>query len=66
MAEALNQQLQRQMAEYQVPGVNDYMEAKDKKKKLQQSVHTWGRKVGVAEVHQQLYFSSSSLVNRYL
>ncbi|XP_056272892.1 coiled-coil domain-containing protein 113 isoform X3 [Pseudoliparis swirei] len=48
-AEALNQRLRRQMADYQAPDVADYMLAKDKHKKLQRSIHAWERKFGVAE-----------------
>ncbi|XP_056272891.1 coiled-coil domain-containing protein 113 isoform X2 [Pseudoliparis swirei] len=49
-AEALNQRLRRQMADYQAPDVADYMLAKDKHKKLQRSIHAWERKFGVAEL----------------
>ncbi|KAM4573339.1 cilia- and flagella-associated protein 263 isoform 2-T2 [Odontesthes bonariensis] len=49
-AEALNQHLHRQLTDYQVPDIIEYVHAKDKKKKLQQSIHTWERKVGIAEM----------------
>ncbi|TNN67958.1 Coiled-coil domain-containing protein 113 [Liparis tanakae] len=48
-AEALNQRLRRQMADYQAPDVADYMLVKDKHKQLQRSVHAWERKFGSAE-----------------
>lgn len=49
--EALNQHLRRQMTDYQAPDITEYMHAKDKHKKLQQSIHTWERKVGIAQVN---------------
>ncbi|XP_068595940.1 cilia- and flagella-associated protein 263-like [Brachionichthys hirsutus] len=49
-AEALNQHLRRQMADYQAPNISDYMHVKDKCKKLQQSIHTWERKVAIAQM----------------
>ncbi|XP_018548847.1 coiled-coil domain-containing protein 113, partial [Lates calcarifer] len=49
-AEALNQHLRRQMSDYQAPDITEYMHVKDKYKKLQQSIHTWERKVGIAEM----------------
>ncbi|XP_022610237.1 coiled-coil domain-containing protein 113 isoform X2 [Seriola dumerili] len=49
-AEALNQHLRRQMSDYQAPDITEYMHVKDKHKKLQQSIHTWERKVGIAEM----------------
>eukprot|EP00064_Thunnus_orientalis_P017996 superscaffoldBa00003994_g18084 len=49
-AEALNQHLRRQMADYQAPEIIEYMHIKDKHKKLRQSIHTWERKVGIAEM----------------
>ncbi|XP_061826109.1 cilia- and flagella-associated protein 263 isoform X2 [Nerophis lumbriciformis] len=49
-AEGVNKQLRRQMSEYQAPDVSQYMHIKDEHKKLQQSVHAWQRKVGVAEM----------------
>jgi len=49
-AEALNQQLHRQLTDYRVPDIIEYVHAKDKHRKLQQSIHTWERKVGIAEV----------------
>ncbi|XP_023271263.1 coiled-coil domain-containing protein 113-like [Seriola lalandi dorsalis] len=49
-AEALNQHLRCQMSDYQAPDITEYMHVKDKHKKLQQSIHTWERKVGIAEM----------------
>ncbi|XP_044050227.1 coiled-coil domain-containing protein 113 isoform X2 [Siniperca chuatsi] len=49
-AEALNQHLRRQMTYYQAPDITEYIHVKDKHKKLQQSIHTWERKVGIAEM----------------
>ncbi|KAI3371549.1 hypothetical protein L3Q82_024131, partial [Scortum barcoo] len=49
-AEALNRHLRRQMTDYQAPDITEYMLVKDKHKKLQQSIHTWERKVGIAEM----------------
>lgn len=56
--EALNQRLRRLVSQYQAPGVDQYMQAKEKHRKLQQSVHTWEKKVEVAQV--TLGFSSPS------
>ncbi|XP_019749660.1 cilia- and flagella-associated protein 263 isoform X2 [Hippocampus comes] len=44
-AEAQNKQLRRQMSTYQAPDVAQYLQVKDKHKMLQQSVHTWQRKM---------------------
>ncbi|XP_034734313.1 coiled-coil domain-containing protein 113 isoform X1 [Etheostoma cragini] len=49
-AEALNQHLRRQMTGYQAPDVTEYMHVKARHKKLQHSIHTWERKVGIAEM----------------
>ncbi|KAA8590621.1 hypothetical protein FQN60_014555 [Etheostoma spectabile] len=49
-AEALNQHLRRQMTGYQAPDITEYMHVKARHKKLQQSIHTWERKVGIAEM----------------
>ncbi|XP_037623700.1 coiled-coil domain-containing protein 113 [Sebastes umbrosus] len=49
-AKALNQHLRRQMTDYHTLDITEYMQVKDKRKKLQQSIHTWERKVGVAEM----------------
>ncbi|KAI9523486.1 hypothetical protein NQZ68_027344 [Dissostichus eleginoides] len=49
-AEALNQHLRRQMTDYQAPGITEYMQVKGKHKKLQQSIHTLERKIGIAEM----------------
>ncbi|XP_072241273.1 cilia- and flagella-associated protein 263 [Leuresthes tenuis] len=49
-AEALNQHLHRQLTDYRVPDIIEYVHAKDKHRKLQQSIHTWERKLGIAEM----------------
>uniref|UniRef100_A0A673A6F6 Cilia- and flagella-associated protein 263 n=1 Tax=Sphaeramia orbicularis TaxID=375764 RepID=A0A673A6F6_9TELE len=49
-AQLFNQHLHRQMTDYQAPSVTEYMYVKDKHKKLKHSVHTWERKVGIAEM----------------
>ncbi|XP_058500671.1 coiled-coil domain-containing protein 113 [Solea solea] len=49
-AEALNQHLHRQMTDYQAPDVTEYMHVKDRHKKLRHRIHTWERKVGIAEM----------------
>lgn len=49
-AEDLNQKLRRQLSDYQAPDITEYMHVKDKHKKLKQSIHTWERKVGIAEM----------------
>ncbi|XP_054476724.1 coiled-coil domain-containing protein 113 [Anoplopoma fimbria] len=49
-AEALNQHLRRQMNDYQAPDITEYMQVKEKHKKLQRSLHTWQRKFGMAEM----------------
>uniref|UniRef100_A0A8C4NU75 Cilia- and flagella-associated protein 263 n=1 Tax=Dicentrarchus labrax TaxID=13489 RepID=A0A8C4NU75_DICLA len=49
-AEALNKHLRRQMTDYQAPDIIEYMHVKDKHKKLQQSIHTLERKVGIAQM----------------
>lgn len=43
------------MANYQAPDIIEYIHIKDKHKKLQQSIHTWERKVGVAKVNYVLF-----------
>lgn len=48
--EALNQRLRRQVSDYEAPGIAEYMQVKEKHKKLLQSVHTWEKKVEVAQV----------------
>lgn len=50
-AESLNKHLHRELTDYQAPDITEYMNAKDKQKKLQHSIHTWERKVGIAEVN---------------
>lgn len=56
-AEALKQHLRRQMTDYQAPDIAEYMHVKDRHKKLQQSIHTWERKVGIAQVNPDFIFS---------
>lgn len=57
-AEILNQRLRHQMANYVVPGVSEYLQARVECKRLQQDIHTWERKVRIAQV----YFTSSDPV----
>uniref|UniRef100_UPI0037E8354F cilia- and flagella-associated protein 263 n=1 Tax=Semicossyphus pulcher TaxID=241346 RepID=UPI0037E8354F len=49
-AETLNQHLNRQITDYHAPGIIEYVHVKDKHKKLQQSIHTWERRVGISEM----------------
>ncbi|TKS73178.1 Coiled-coil domain-containing protein 113 [Collichthys lucidus] len=49
-AEVLNQHLRRQMRDYQAPDIMEYICIKEKRKKLQQSIHTWERRVGIAQM----------------
>ncbi|XP_073327430.1 cilia- and flagella-associated protein 263 [Pagrus major] len=49
-AGALNRRLRCQMTDYQAPDITEYMHVKDRHKKLQQSIHTWERKVGIAQM----------------
>ncbi|XP_063754101.1 coiled-coil domain-containing protein 113 isoform X3 [Eleginops maclovinus] len=49
-AEALNLHLRRQMTDYQAPGIPEYMQVKGKYKKLQQSIRTLKRRIGIAEM----------------
>lgn len=53
-AENLKQHLRHQMVNYGVPDVSQYCEARIKCKKVQQGIHTWERKVRIAQV----YFTS--------
>ncbi|XP_037538687.1 coiled-coil domain-containing protein 113 [Nematolebias whitei] len=53
--ESLNQHLRKELTDYQAPDITDYMNAKDKQKKLQHSVHTWERKVGIAEMVMKMH-----------
>lgn len=57
-AEALNHKLRRQLRDYQAPDITEYVHVKDKYKKLKQSIHTWERKVGIAEVKCYFYLVS--------
>ncbi|XP_070829041.1 cilia- and flagella-associated protein 263 [Chaetodon trifascialis] len=49
-AEALNQHLHRQITDYQAPDISEYMHVKDRHRKLQQRIHTWERKVRIAQM----------------
>ncbi|TNN00498.1 hypothetical protein fugu_011744 [Takifugu bimaculatus] len=49
-AENLNQRLRHQMANYVVPGVSEYLQARVECKRLQQDIHTWERKVRIAQM----------------
>ncbi|XP_041795767.1 coiled-coil domain-containing protein 113 [Chelmon rostratus] len=49
-AETLNQHLHRQITDYQAPDITEYMHVKARHKKLQQSIHTWERKVRIAQM----------------
>lgn len=42
--------MHRQITEYEAPDSSEYMHLKDRHRKLQQSILTWERKVGVGEV----------------
>ncbi|KAM9814886.1 cilia- and flagella-associated protein 263 isoform 2-T2 [Syngnathus typhle] len=57
-AEAQNKQLRHLMSTYQAPDVAQYMQVKDKHKMLQQSIHIWQRKVGIAEMTSKSKFWS--------
>ncbi|XP_047451663.1 coiled-coil domain-containing protein 113 [Mugil cephalus] len=54
-AEALNRRLRQQLTDYQAPDITKYMHVKEKHKKLRQSIHTWERKVRVAEMSLKTY-----------
>ncbi|CAJ1057110.1 coiled-coil domain-containing protein 113 [Xyrichtys novacula] len=54
-AEALNQNLRRQIADYQAPSIMEYVHIKNKHKMLQQSIHTWERKVEVTEMAMKVH-----------
>ncbi|XP_061677966.1 coiled-coil domain-containing protein 113 isoform X2 [Syngnathoides biaculeatus] len=49
-AEDQNKRLRHQMSIYQAPDVAQYMDIKEKHRRLQQSLHTWQRKVRIAEM----------------
>ncbi|MEQ2224432.1 hypothetical protein ILYODFUR_007354 [Ilyodon furcidens] len=49
-AEGLNQLLRKELTDYQAPDITEYIYAKEKHKKLLQSIHHWERKVGIAEM----------------
>ncbi|CAL9697379.1 unnamed protein product [Knipowitschia caucasica] len=53
----LNGHLERQISEYEAPGTTEYMLMKEKHRKLQQTILTWERRAGVAEM--ALKFSQS-------
>lgn len=50
-AENLNRRLRLQRENYEVPHVSEYLEARTKYKRLQQDIHTWERKLRIAQVH---------------
>lgn len=52
-AETRQQRLRRQMEDYQVPDVTEYMQAKARLKALQAAVHSMQRKVAIAEVNRR-------------
>ncbi|XP_017274407.1 coiled-coil domain-containing protein 113 [Kryptolebias marmoratus] len=54
-AESLNQLLHKELTDYQAPDIMAYMSAKDKQKKLQQSIHSWERKVEIAEMAVKMH-----------
>lgn len=64
-AEALNRHLRQQLADYQAPDITEYMEVKEKHKRLQQSVHMWERKVRVAEVSAYFIWVRAELSARF-
>uniref|UniRef100_A0A1A7XUS3 Cilia- and flagella-associated protein 263 n=2 Tax=Iconisemion striatum TaxID=60296 RepID=A0A1A7XUS3_9TELE len=49
-AEDKNRLLREELTHYQAPGITEYVCAKDKHKKLQQSICKWETKVGIAEM----------------
>ncbi|XP_007561387.1 cilia- and flagella-associated protein 263 [Poecilia formosa] len=49
-AEGLNQFLCKELTDYHVPDITEYFFAKEKHKKLLQSIHHWKRHVGIAEM----------------
>uniref|UniRef100_A0A3B3ZS87 DUF4201 domain-containing protein n=1 Tax=Periophthalmus magnuspinnatus TaxID=409849 RepID=A0A3B3ZS87_9GOBI len=49
-AQILNERLRSQIAEYEAPDTTEYMLMKEKHRKLQQSILTWERRAGAAEV----------------
>uniref|UniRef100_A0A8C6T7N5 Cilia- and flagella-associated protein 263 n=1 Tax=Neogobius melanostomus TaxID=47308 RepID=A0A8C6T7N5_9GOBI len=70
-AQILNQHLKQQIADYEAPDTKQYMLIKEKHRKLQQSILTWERKVGVAEVNlstdlSTLFFSFSVATKPYV
>lgn len=46
-----NRRLRLQMENYEVPHVCKYLEARTQYKRLQQDIHTWERKLRIAQVH---------------
>lgn len=53
----MNRKLRGQLAEYRVPPVLQYITAKASHNQLEQTVRAWERKVEIAEVRMQLFFS---------
>lgn len=49
-AENLNRRLCSQMEDYEVPDIKEYLEARRKYKQLQKDLHTWERKVRIAQM----------------
>ncbi|KAM4734625.1 cilia- and flagella-associated protein 263 [Anableps anableps] len=49
-AEGLNHLLCKELTDYKAPDITEYVYAKEKHKKLQQSIHHWERKVEIAEM----------------
>uniref|UniRef100_A0A3Q2PCS9 Cilia- and flagella-associated protein 263 n=1 Tax=Fundulus heteroclitus TaxID=8078 RepID=A0A3Q2PCS9_FUNHE len=48
-AEGINKLLRKELTDYQAPDITEYVYAKEKHKKLLQSIHHWERKVAIAE-----------------
>ncbi|KAM4552992.1 cilia- and flagella-associated protein 263 [Fundulus diaphanus] len=49
-AEGINKLLRKEFTDYQAPDITEYFYAKEKHKKLLQSIHHWERKVAIAEM----------------
>ncbi|XP_012715694.2 coiled-coil domain-containing protein 113 [Fundulus heteroclitus] len=49
-AEGINKLLRKELTDYQAPDITEYVYAKEKHKKLLQSIHHWERKVAIAEM----------------
>uniref|UniRef100_A0A8C0YER3 Cilia- and flagella-associated protein 263 n=1 Tax=Cyprinus carpio carpio TaxID=630221 RepID=A0A8C0YER3_CYPCA len=62
-AEVLNRKLRRQLADFHVPRVLQYIKVKESHGQLQKSVKEWERKVEIAEVRIHLsFFSPQELI----